>query len=284
MSNQKGTIGVIGPGTMGAGLAQLAAQKGFKVILVSHSEESVKKGLGRITGALGKLAEKGKISEDDKNAALANVTTAASLDALKGVPVVVESIAEIHERKVKMLKELEEVVDEKTIIATNTSSLSVDDLAAVLKHPGRFIGMHFFNPVPLMKLVEIIVGHHTSVDTLKTIESLCEELEKTGVQVKDSPGFIVNNLLIPIINNAAELYSRGVATREAIDEAMKLGANHPIGPLALGDLIGLDVCLEIMRNMHDGLKDDRFKPASLLEEKVTKGELGRKTKKGFYEY
>lgn len=283
MSNTR-TIGVIGPGTMGAGLAQLAAQKGVKVVLVSHSEESVKKGLGRVEKSLEKLAEKGKISAEDKAAALANITTSASMDSLKGLAIVIESIAEIHDRKVAMLKELESVVDEKTIIATNTSSLSVDTLAAVLKHPNRFIGMHFFNPVPLMKLVEIVVGKDTDAPTLQAIEALCEELEKSGVQVKDSPGFIVNNLLIPIINNAAELLGRGVATREAIDEAMKLGANHPIGPLSLGDLVGLDVCLEIMRNMHDGLKDDRFKPSSLLEEKVAKGELGRKTKKGFYEY
>lgn len=277
-------IGVVGAGTMGSGIAQVLAIKGFQVLLHDIDQEALLKGIGRIKKQLERSVEKEKISADEKDKALERIKGITVLDELDSVQLVIEAAAEDMEVKKSLFKKLQEICPEDVILATNTSSLSISQIARATDRQDKVVGMHFFNPVPVMKLVEIIKGEKTSRDTVKKVKVLSENMGKRPVEVKDSPGFVVNRLLIPMINEAAILYEQGVAGAEAIDKGMELGANHPIGPLALADLIGLDVCLAIMETLHQDLKDHKYRPAAILKDKVAKGELGRKSQQGFYNY
>ncbi len=277
-------ICVIGSGTMGNGIVQAFASKGHQVIIKGHREESLTKAISSLDRTLSKLVEKGKITSDEKDNTLANITTTIKYDEVKDMDLIVEAIGEDIKLKETVFKELDEICDEKTILATNTSSLSITEIAAFTKRPEKVIGMHFFNPVPLMKLAEIITGQLTSKETFDKVFSIAEQIGKVPVKVEESPGFVVNRILIPMINEAIGILSENVASKEDIDEAMKLGANHPIGPLALADLIGLDVCLAIMEVLYNEFSDSKYRPHPLLKKIVRANHLGRKTKKGFYEY
>lgn len=275
---------VIGAGTMGAGIAQVFAQSGLNVILNDRAEEFAQKGLDTIQKNLDKAVSKEKISEADKNKALGNIELSTSYESAKDVDLVVEAATENRELKLNIFKEIDDIAPEHAILATNTSSLSIADIATQTKRPDKVIGMHFFNPAHIMKLVEVISAITTSEETQGTITELSKKIGKEPVDVQDSYGFVVNRVLVPMINEAAFLLSEGVATAEGIDNAMKLGANHPIGPLALGDLIGLDVVLAIMSVLNDGFKDPKYRPAPIIKKYVEAGYLGRKTKKGFHSY
>ncbi|RUR53231.1 3-hydroxybutyryl-CoA dehydrogenase [Vreelandella populi] len=276
-------IGVVGAGTMGQGIAQVVAASGFDVHLYDVAEEALSRARASIEKGLGKLVEKQKISEEDKQAALERLSTTTSLDALGGCGVIIEAAPEQPALKEKLFHELSRLSPD-AILASNTSSLSLTRLAAVCEHPERVVGMHFFNPVPVLKLVEVIRAEQTSDATVQRIEQLAQALGKTAVPIGDSPGFAVNRLLVPMINEAAFIVQEGAATPEAIDEAMKLGAAHPMGPLALADLIGLDVCLAIMNVLQEGFGDPKYRPCPLLKRMVDAGYLGRKTGRGFHHY
>lgn len=276
-------IGIIGAGTMGTGIAQVAATAGFEVLLHDVEENFLQKSLARLDKSLSKLIEKGKI-EGDKDVILGRIQTTTDLADFKGVDFAVEAVFEDFAVKEKVLKKLDEVLAQDVILTSNTSSISITRLAAITSRPAQFMGMHFMNPVPLMALVELIKGIATDQETFDQVKSLTEALGKVPVEANDYPGFIANRILLPMINEAVYAYMEGVGTVEAIDTVMKLGMNHPMGPLALADLIGLDVCLHIMEVLYDGFKDPKYRPCPLLRKMVDAGYLGRKSGRGFYDY
>ncbi|GEN28355.1 3-hydroxybutyryl-CoA dehydrogenase [Halovibrio variabilis] len=281
MSDQ--LIGVVGAGTMGQGITQVAVASGFHVRLYDVAEEQLSRAEAAIDKGLGKQVAKDKISEADKDAALARLSTTTTLDALSDCAVIIEAAPEQSELKEQLFRDLSRL-SSSAILASNTSSLSLTRLAAVCEHPERVVGMHFFNPVPVLKLVEVIRAEQTADKTVAEIEALAQALGKTAVPVGDAPGFAVNRLLVPMINEAVFIVQEGTATPEAIDEAMKLGAAHPMGPLALADLVGLDVCLAIMEVLQEGFGDPKYRPCPLLKRMVAAGYLGRKSGRGFYHY
>jgi 3-hydroxybutyryl-CoA dehydrogenase len=282
MSIQK--IGVIGAGTMGNGIAQVCALAGLQVTMIDISEEAVQRGLKTLAGSLERLVKKEKLTADDKVATLARVHGATDYAALKAVDLVIEAATENVELKLRILKQIDELVSAETVIATNTSSISITQLAAVVKCPERFIGMHFFNPVPLMALLELICGLQTSEQTHARMLAFAQQIGKTPITVRNSPGFVVNRILVPMINEAIFVLNEGLATAEDIDAGMKLGCNHPIGPLALADMVGLDTLLAVMQVFYEGFNDPKYRAAPLLKELVAAGRLGRKSGRGFYTY
>ncbi len=281
MSEQR--IGVVGAGTMGQGIAQVVAASGFNVRLYDVADEQLTRAKNAIDKGLEKLVAKEKMTAEGKQEALARLSTTTALDALSDCSVIIEAAPEQPALKEKLFRDLSHLSSD-AILASNTSSLSLTRLAAVCERPERVVGMHFFNPVPVLKLVEVIRAEQTSDATVERIEALTKALGKTAVPVGDAPGFVVNRLLVPMINEAAFIVQEGTATPEAIDDAMKLGAAHPMGPLALADLIGLDVCLAIMEVLQEGFGDPKYRPCPLLKRMVAAGYLGRKSGRGFYIY
>jgi 3-hydroxybutyryl-CoA dehydrogenase len=277
-------IGVIGAGTMGNGIAQACAVCGIDVTMVDVAQPAVDRGLKAVAGSLDRLVKKDKLSEADRDAALARIHGSTAYDDLKDLPLVIEAATENMDLKVRILQQLDALLGPDAIVATNTSSISITKLAAATKRPDRFIGMHFFNPVPMMALVEIIRGLQTSDATHDLVRELALRLGKSPITVKNAPGFVVNRILVPMINEAFFVLAEGLASPEDIDAGMKLGTNHPIGPLALADLIGLDVCLAVMNVYFDEFNDSKYRPCPLLKEMVAAGWLGRKTGRGVYTY
>lgn len=277
-------IAVIGAGTMGRGIAQVFAQAGFDVYLHDVIPAALESAKGQIGKMLDRAVEKGKLAADDATAAKDRVRPVQKTSEIKPCPLIVEAVIEAPDPKIEALKSVQSLVTDDGILASNTSSISITQLAAAMDRPDRFIGMHFFNPVPLMKLVEVVRGLQTSDETCARTIELAKAVGKAPVECNDSPGFVSNRVLMPMINEAIFALQEGVATAEAIDEIMKLGMNHPMGPLALGDLIGLDVCLDILEVLHRDLGEDRYRPCPLLRKMVKASRLGRKTKHGFYRY
>ena len=277
-------IGVLGAGQMGAGIAQVASCSGYPVTMVDIDENAVDRGMDSIQSSLQRIVSKGRMELKDSQVAMELITRSTNRSDFSECDLVVEAIPEILQLKLEILSELDAICREDTILATNTSSISIESIAKATNRPDRVIGMHFMNPVPIMRLVEVINGPKTLVEVTDTVVSVAESMGKVALLCNDSPGFVSNRILCPMINEAILTLEEGVAEPEAIDGIMKLGMNHPIGPLALADLIGLDTVLHIMRVLHDGLGDDKYEPASLLVSMVEEGKLGRKTGKGFYKY
>lgn len=278
------TIGVIGAGTMGSGIAQAFSAKGFSVILQDVSNAALEKGVAAISNSLDRLIKKGVATTDEKAQTLKHISSTTNVADLAKADLVIEAATENESVKIKILQGVEAVLRPETIIATNTSSLSITKLAAATKRPDKMVGMHFFNPVPMMALVEIIRGLQTSEATVDAVTELAKAVGKTPIGVKNSAGFVVNRILCPMINEAIFVYSEGLASAAEIDEGMKLGCNHPIGPLALADLIGLDVLLAVMDVLYRAFEDPKYRAAPLLKEMVDAGYLGRKSGRGFYTY
>jgi len=278
------TVGVVGGGTMGNGIAHVAARSGLKVILNDIEQQFLVSAMATTEKNLDREVAKNKINKDDKVAVLARIVPTTKNSRLAEADFVIEAVAEDVELKLKVFRAIDEIVRPGAILASNTSSISITKIASGTKRPDKVIGMHFMNPVPVMALVEIVRGHVTSNETYETTRQLAESLGKTPVEVNDYPGFVSNRVLMPMINEAVFCVMEGVATAEAIDSVMKLGMNHPIGPLALADLIGLDVCLDIMEVLHTGLGDSKYRPCPLLRKMVDAGDLGRKSGRGFYKY
>ena len=278
------TFGVIGAGQMGNGIAQVAAMSGLNVIMNDIKEEFVERGLATITKILSRNVEKGKMTDDEKTAVLGRIKTSVSLKDMSSADFVVEAAVENEALKFQIFKDLDEICESGVILSSNTSSIPIGRIAAQTRRPDKVIGMHFMNPVPVMRLVEVIPGIATSEETFKLTWDLAEKFGKTPAKSNDYPGFIANRILMPMINEAVFTLYHGVGTREDIDTVMKLGMNHPMGPLALADLIGLDTCLAIMETLYDGFKDSKYRPCPLLRKYVEAGWLGRKTGKGFYDY
>ena len=278
------TVGIIGAGTMGNGIAQACAVAGVNVVMVDIAQAAVDKGVAAVSGSLDRLIKKEKLTAEQKATALGLIQASTDYEDLKQAQLVIEAATENHELKLKILKQVDSILAPEAIIASNTSSISITQLAAATTRPDRFIGMHFFNPVPMMALVELIRGYLTSDATHDTVKELAERLGKSPITVKNAPGFVVNRILVPMINEAFFVLSEGIATAEDIDAGMKLGCNQPIGPLALGDMIGLDVCLAVMEVYLKEFGDSKYRPCPLLKEMVAAGQLGRKTKKGVYTY
>ena len=277
-------IGVVGAGTMGNGIAQVCAVAGLDVVMVDINDAAVQRGVKTIGSSLDRLVKKEKLTEAAKAQALSRIQGTTDYQSLAGVDLVVEAATENIEIKLRILRQLDEVVGKDTVIATNTSSISITQLAAVVNNPERFVGMHFFNPVPLMELLELIRGLQTSDATHAVGMAFAKAIGKTAVTVRNSPGFAVNRILVPMINEAIFVLQDGLASAEDIDQGMRLGCNHPIGPLALADLIGLDTLLAVMNVFYEGFNDSKYRPAPLLKEMVDAGRLGRKTGRGFYSY
>lgn len=277
-------IGVLGAGQMGAGIAQTAAQAGFEVLLADQSLEHAQKGLAKISAQLKKLVEKGKLTEADMQKTLSAIRPTGILKDLSQAQLVVEAVTENPTLKNQIFRNLDEACAPSAILATNTSSISVTAIAAQTKRPEKVVGMHFMNPVPVMKLVEGIRGLQTSDETFRATREVAEKMGKTFIEAKDQPGFAVNRILMPMINEAVTALHEGIASAEDIDTAMKLGTNQPMGPLTLADFIGLDTCLAIMEVLHHGLGDSKYRPSPLLRQYVAAGWLGKKTGRGFYKY
>lgn len=277
-------IGVLGTGTMGAGIIQVLAQNGYEVVMRARRQTSIDKGMATVEKNLDKLIKKEKITAAEKAEIMGRIAGSTDIAIVKDADLIIEAATENLEAKKALFAELDELCKPETIIATNTSALSITEIAAATNRPDKIIGMHFFNPVPAMKLIEIVKGLTTSEETRETILALTEAIGKTPVDVAEAPGFVVNRILIPMVNEGIGILADGVADVEGIDTAMKLGANHPMGPLALGDLIGLDVCLAIMETLYTEFGDTKYRPHPLLRKMVRANQLGRKTGKGFYDY
>jgi len=278
------TVGIIGAGTMGSGIAQACAVSGLNVVLLDIADAAVQKGIGTVAGSLERLLKKEKITASDKDAALARIKGSTQYEDLKAAQIVIEAATENYDLKLKILAQVDALLAPEVILASNTSSISITKLAAATSRADKFIGMHFFNPVPMMALVEIIRGLQTSDTTHDTVKALAQQLGKSPITVKNAPGFVVNRILVPMINEAFFVLAEGQASAEDIDAGMKLGCNQPIGPLALGDMIGLDVCLAVMEVYLAEFGDSKYRPCPLLKEYVAAGRLGRKTGQGVYRY
>lgn len=278
------TIGIIGAGTMGNGIAQSCAMSGFATVMLDINDAALSKGMATISKSLDRLIKKEKVTEEEKSAIVGRIKTTTDMNDMSRVDLVIEAATENEGLKLKIIRDIEKVIAPQTIIASNTSSISITHMAAATSRPDRFVGLHFFNPVPVMALVEIIRGLQTSDETHARVESLAQALGKYPITVKNNPGFVVNRILCPMINEAIFAFSEGLASAEAIDEGMKLGCNHPIGPLALADMVGLDTLLAVMQVFYEGFDDSKYRPAPLLKEMVGAGYLGRKSGRGFYTY